>query len=449
MSDVLDPDRADPTWDVGGGGAREAEPGRVLGMDLDELLARVEDEDAHEADVGADHDADNVVGEPVPVDVDEALADIEGALASRGPDSGGTGAWERYQRLLPAVARDLLLSCVRRDYVRDHLLERLHEEVLLRGVPAALRDAATVRAAWRDACRQDRLPETRRVIRRLRDEIVRVLHMGSANQHLRYERMPTFLAKWKPVGGVLRVTEVGRTVPSLGWSALLEATPPQVIRYVYETWLARRIEVADPSELVRRKPVAWDLTAGAGTGHDTLGLLGCEVRSSDLTAMNEVVGTLDARNFEALYRGNPIFTEADRRQRPVSHPDLVLFDPSSRGTPSNSSLYWPDAGGLGDSRDFAALDREAWIQTTTGIVRRLVLTVAPGGVVSFLVRHGVRNRGRVEPDDRLVADVREALGTDVVVVEEVRVQSGPNRVRQASLGVVRVPSTHLLVGRRR
>jgi hypothetical protein len=340
-----------------------------------------------------------------------------------------------------------MLTSVRRDYVRDHLLDQLHEEHLLRGVKPDLLDAVTVRDAWRAACRPERLPATRRLVRQIRDEIVRVLHAGAAFQHLRYEKMPTYMKAWKPKNGVLTVTEVGRTIPSMGYAPYLEATPPQLVRYVYETWLARRLEATeDPSSLMRRKARALDLTGGAGTVHDVLSVLGCSIASYDLTAMNEAVGTLDAREFLRHFEAPTRYAPNERQRRPAGRPDLVFFDPSSRGWPSSSALYWPDADGYGDARDFASLERDTWIETTAGLVKRLLPVLAYGGVVSFLVRHGVRDRGRVETDDQLVGDVKTALGSDVTILEDVRVEYGKNRVNQASLGQARVPATHLLLG---
>lgn len=449
MADVFDIDQAlvaEVIQEIGGVGAPEAHDSCVLGMDLDALRAEAElDGEEHQDATDDDEDVDD--GEPGPFNEDETIAEVNEIDRSTEPAFEPTGSWDRYHRLLPQEVRSLLLTCIRLDFVRDMVLDRVHEEVLLQGVTPDLIDAVTIRDAWRRACSRERLHETRRLIRRVRDEIVRVLHMGSAFQHARFTQMPTFLKAWTPVNGTLRVTEVGNIVPSIGWSALLEATPPQLVRYAYETWLVRRVNSTDPSDLLKRKPHAWDLTAGAGTGHDVLTILGCDVRSSDLTSMNEAVATLDARRFTELFTGTPTYSLEDERQTSTPRPDIVMFDPSSRGTPSNSALYWPDADGNGDARDFAALDRDAWIETTTGLINSVVAFLATGGVVSFLVRHGVRDRGRVQEDAQLLHDVKAALRPEVSVIEEIAIEYGKNRVKQASLGVSRVPSTHLLLGR--
>jgi len=43
--------------------------------------------------------------------------------------------------------------------------------------------------------------------------------------------------------------------------------------------------------------------------------------------------------------------------------------------------------------------------------------------------------------------VKDALGSSVSIIEEVAIEFGVNRVRQASLSTARVPATHLLLGR--
>jgi SAM-dependent methyltransferase len=276
--------------------------------------------------------------------------------------------------------------------------------------------------------------------------VVRVLHKQGTFLHERSWTLPSYLKSWKPKNGILRVVETGRTNPTIGWSPFLEQTPPQLVRYVYETWLGSDVSGLDLGDSLGRVPVAFDLTGGSGTGFDFFSIVGCEVYATDLTSMNEAVGTLDARNFRALFGMRPVLCDKDRKQKPVRHPDLVLFDPGSRGYPAHSQIY-DHVDGEPDEQDFAILDRHDWIDATTRIVKELLTVLAPGGVISFLIRCGVRDRGRVEPDLQLVQDAKAALGDDVCIIEEVVIEYGINRVKQASLAQARVPAVHLLLGR--
>jgi hypothetical protein len=228
----------------------------------------------------------------------------------------------------------------------------------------------------------------------------------------------------------------------------MEQTPPQLIRYTYETWKSRWLKkTATPR--VKRSPGVWDPFAGSATGHDLLsGLLGCNVVSTDLTPCNEAVSTLDARALGSLYEHGGMTREHLRARLQgtdnavVRTPDIVLLDPPSRGCPTPSELYasqWPE-------RDIALLERDEWIATVSEIARKSLQRLAQHGLVSLLLRHGVRERQRIEPDDQLVNDVRSALGGGVEVLEEARIEYR-GRVRQASLATMRVPSTHWLLWR--
>ena len=383
-----------------------------------------------------------------PVDDLDALVRLAEAEVSRAlTPAPSANFWAGRLRILPPPIVSFLRSAARTDHVRETVLWAAEED-LLAEVPDEQRDVAAIEALWHRTCSAGRTPTTLRWLRGIRDQVVRSYHGGSAYQHARFDGMPPYLTNWRPKRGVLVVDDAGRTVPSIGYAPFMEQTAPLLLRYVYETWRRRWLTETRASR-AKTKPGVWDVFAGSGTGHDLLaGLLGCCVISTDLTPCNEAVLTLDVRGFGRIYEHGGVSLEQLKArlqgsENPVvRRPDIVLLDPPSRGRPTPSELYvsqWP-------ARDLAQLSRDEWIAVVVNIVKVALQRIDPLGVVSLLVRAGTRDNQRVVPDPSLVHDVKEALGKNVETVEEVRIEYR-NRVRQASLGTQRVPSTHLLLGR--
>jgi hypothetical protein len=132
----------------------------------------------------------------------------------------------------------------------------------------------------------------------------------------------------------------------------------------------------------------------------------------------------------------------------------VLFDPPSRGTPTHAELYGDrDQDDEADRRDLATADRQRWIEETTLIVKRAATYLAKRGVISFLVRHGEREGANVSGDPGLLDAVKLELTKPgpgrhrpLAIAHEMPIEYGRRR-NQTSLGLARVPATHLLLVR--
>jgi hypothetical protein len=377
-------------------------------------------------------------------DADTSLLEqIEKFEAATAPVHGGD--WKTRVRILPPRVTDFLRSSVRVPFVREAVLQAAESE-LLGDLAGEARDMAELEARWREKVRPAEAPATLRWLRGLRDEIVRSFHFGRLYQHARPRALPPNLRAWRPTKGALVIDDLPADPrgSSIGYAPYMEHTPPLLVRYVHGRWLERVLAAGrQPST-----PGGWDLTAGSGTGHDLLRALGVRVVSTDLTPCSEPVATCDVRKV-ATFVGHRGFPRNRLRGfglgyegAVVRRPDLVLIDPPSRGTPTPSEVYgseWPAA-------DLGLLPREAWVGLVTAIATFAVVTLANCGVVSLLVRAGVRDGQRVTPDENLVRDLKSQLGEEVAVLEEVRLLFR-RRVRQASLGSTRVPAVHLLLGR--
>jgi hypothetical protein len=352
--------------------------------------------------------------------------------------------WKTRVRILPPRIADFLRSSVRVPFVRDAVLQAAEAE-LLGDLAGEARDMAELQARWREKDRPAQSPATLRWLRGLRDEIVRSVHGGSLFQHPRPRILPPSLRAWRPQGGALVIDDLppDQHGASIGYAPFMEQTPALVVRYAYGRWLERALAGGGRSTT----PGAWDVTAGSGTGCDVLAALGVRVVSTDLTPCSEPVSTLDVRKVGGLLSWGAPRTHlrgfrAGYDGPVVLRPDIVLFDPPSIGSPTPGEIYgseWPCA-------DLALLPRWAWVGLVAAIASFGVAALRRQGVVSLLVRAGVRDRQRVVPDETLVRDVKRELGDWVAVLEEVGLVFR-RRVRQASLGSTRVPAVHLLLGR--
>jgi hypothetical protein len=296
-------------------------------------------------------------------------------------------------------------------------------------------------------------------LRRARDEQLRLHHAFHVMDHQTYRKLPGFFLPWRPeAGGHLLVHDPEQVNPSIGSPGFMEQTPVKVLRWVHETWLRDRgaIEDGDVSVSDMRGPQVWDLTAGSGTGLDYFGrICSCKVYGRDLTVVASDVDYGPARDF---HRSDKV---TGRSSMPgihpglvIRHPDIVLFDPPSRGSPTHAELYGDRSlDDEGDPRDLANADLLTWIEETTLIVKRAATYLADGGVISFLVRHGERNGGSVPEDPDLLMAVKSELQKAglgslpaLSITHEMPIEFGKRR-NQASPGQARVPATHLLLAR--
>ena len=297
-------------------------------------------------------------------------------------------------------------------------------------------------------------------LRRARDEQAQRHHMFNVMDHETYRRLPRFFEPWRPeADGRLLVHDPEQVNPSIGSPGFLEQTPVKLLRWVHETWLRDRgavIEDGDVSVSDMRGPQVWDLTAGSGTGLDYFArIYGCRIYGRDLTVVASDVDYGSVHDFQLSDKvtgRSPI--PAIGPGLVIRHPDIVLFDPPSRGTPTHAELYVGGAeDGEGDPRDLAAADWLPWIEETTRIAKRAAAYLAEGGVISFLVRHGERAGGSVLEDPALLDAVKSELQKPgpghlqaLFIAHEMPIEFGGRR-NQASLGQARVPATHLLLVR--
>lgn len=337
--------------------------------------------------------------------------------------------------VIPSGVIEYVYSICSSRWVALRVLDSAHDKVCRR-----LRsdtDAAR-RKRWAKRWRPEEQEKTKALLRHARRVELGRVHREQACCHDTFTELPVelqFRGLARPRQFVVRDSRVTR--PSIGLGAFLEQTPPALLQWLYEFWQGAGSER-------RGRPAVWDLTAGSGTSIDLLGTIhGCTVIASDLTVVG-ATGTIfaDARQVGRLagHRGVPAVS-LNRPEHVVRRPNLILFDPPSRGTPTHARFYDGPASG-----DMADLDRGDYLDTIAAIVVRAVGYLAPGGLLSLLLRCGTRSRGRVIPEPSLLDDLRALLGAQVRIVHEMPLVYASVR-RQASLGGARVPAVHLLIER--
>jgi hypothetical protein len=353
--------------------------------------------------------------------------------------------WHRAARALPGPVRRLL-ETVDVPWLRAETLEEIESEIFgweerqtsTREGRTVRLDQAGVRSSW-SGLLNAHLAETMSTVRRIVDENKRAAHFTRVQgrdvggQLLPQHRNPT--AK----EGVLTLTPPPhRRTPYFGVSSYLEATPVEVPVYVARSW-QRRTRGTNPK--------VWDLTAGSCTVAEVLRTdCGAVVVSSDLVGSDVLDARADLRDAGRIpqHRGPRQRSENHGQSLVVETPDLVFLDPPGRGLPTHASLYL----GLRPELDFALLDRNDYLGEVLGAVVDASTRLASGGLVSVLLREGVRADQRVTVDPTLVAEFVDAAAefpeldlVDRVVLHE------PAPVRQASLASTRYPMTHLLFAR--
>lgn len=345
---------------------------------------------------------------------------------------------------IPRGLVEYVRSITRTEWLADQVLDRAAPRILRR----LRRDAPEGRRArWTKRWASSEQDRTRRWLARLRDDVVRVAHLGRVSSNDLYGKLPKSLEAWRPdETGTMVIDEPQNPNPSFGAPGYMEQTPPKLLRWVHETWLDRRVgffgDDVGLDEVL--KPRVWDLTAGSGTASDYYGrLLGCEVIATDLTVAAADVARADCREVGLIPQHRGVRGGAlSRPSLVVTSPDIVLFDPPSPGTPSHSQIY--GEGPRVD--DLALLHREPWIFTVADVAVRAAKHLAEGGVISLLLRCGVRQHGKVDADPELLDDLKTVLGDHVAIAHEMPIRYRGVR-NQTSLGTNRVPAVHLLLTR--
>ncbi len=344
--------------------------------------------------------------------------------------------WGRESRLLPAAVLQML-EHVEVPGLRLETLARA-EETVFWGVQKLHLNPAKRAELWARAWLQ-RPVETAKAIHRAIDHVLHNVYIGRLVEHDVPEKLSHRVQSARVVNGVLSVDDPERRTPSLGVRSYTEATPPEVVVVTIKTWQFRTRARKQP----KRGPRAWDFTAGSNTVAEVLQSFGGRTAAFDLTNNHEAVTHGDARTFERCPNfGAKTFGEVPA-ERIVRSPDLVFFDPPSRGTPTQQELDL----GFHQHLDLAILDRGLWVMTIADIASRAVPHLAPGGLMSLLVREGIRNHQHVTPEAGVADEVVAALGNNVAVVGQHRVEYGSTR-NQASLIQSRLPMKHILLARR-
>ena len=340
-------------------------------------------------------------------------------------------------------------SRCRKEWVVERVLERLAEKVLRR-LHDDLDTAENRSRRWASAWSPAGQPRTVRRITRIRNQVLRDLHLQNVSMHSVPQKLPWRLVPWRlNRAGQLVIDDLRITSPSIGSTPYMEQTPPKVYRWLHETWRARRL-LGDEEDIGLEddtKPKVWDLTAGSGTGRDYFGLLcGCEVASTDLTVADQRSVMADCRAVgEIPEHGRPYrFRLKIQPGVVIPSPDLILFDPPSMGTPSHAALY----GEVVDPHDLSFLDRYRWLFTIAKIVERATRCLAEDGLLSLFLRLGERDGSVIKEDPTLLADFKDVLGDRATIVHEMPIVYRRLRA-QVSLGEARVPAIHLTLMRAR
>ncbi len=346
------------------------------------------------------------------------------------------------QPWVPTPLVEFLRSICRREWVAREVFERADERVRrrLRG------GAAAVEARWAKRWSPPNVEGTKRMLRHLRNRVLRVHHEGQLAFHRTFGSLPDALRPWRPNrDGELLVSDLQIITPSVGSPSFFEQSHPKILRWVYETFRERQRERALRVGTRFRPPRVWDLTAGSGTSIDLLGSIhGCEVIASDLTVVAGTgIGRGDCRDVGHLPAHHGLLglsTPPFARRRP----DIILFDPPSRGRPTHAELY---ESARPSKSDLGLLDMEGYVGAVASTIVDAAKCLAPGGMISVVLRGGHRRGSDVFPDPEVVLGLTDALREFVLIGHEMPIVYRGRRA-QTSLGTARIPTVHLLVERR-
>ena len=201
--------------------------------------------------------------------VAEELADAPAAVTV-------ASTWAEVAELRPHWVVELVEALLRNNLLKRDLAEKA-EDRMLRGVPPQHRDPALIGAAWAFAGHSSRRSQTLAWLRRIRNQMVSVLHRSNAFEHDVPKAHPENMKGWRPKGGVLVVSEVASGSASFGHPALMEHTPLKTIYYALKTWQMGQAGVLDIEDVdaeggvVFPVPTFFDATAGSGTVADYMG----------------------------------------------------------------------------------------------------------------------------------------------------------------------------------
>lgn len=346
--------------------------------------------------------------------------------------------WRAFERALPPKVKAVLQTI-------DVLGLRLGaaEEIELtlfawtsrRSSRGTLVDPPTARQSWQRAWTAD--PDAvLTCARHIVNDQKRDAHRHKLVEHETAQFLRDEHRRPEPTNGVLIVRERDRRDASFGIRSYLEVTPIEVPVRVAQLWQQRTGGIA---------PKVWDLTAGSGTVEEVLrSAFTQQVVSTDIVGQDRGNIFADLRDLAnvANHRRSRRGLERTNEEIVVAAPELVFLDPPSRGTPTHGELYgsaWPE-------HDLALLERDDYVGALRSAVVRAVRRLHPAGLLSLVLREGVRADQHVRHDAALVRDVLDGLPADMQPLEQARLEE-PWPINQASLATTRMPMTHLVLRR--
>lgn len=347
---------------------------------------------------------------------------------------GRSTAWRRVAGDLPAEIPSFLKKLVRRPGYRLDALD-LAERML--GFDRRTLGPVRTAAAWRTLI--GRGADVQQVLRAAAGAILAADHCGRLTDERPRRPMPPGWMNPVVTGGALHVIEPMSTAGVAYLPSYLEVTPPVVVGRALQLAAGRSGATGNGCQFG-----VWDITAGSGTGATLVQAAGICI-STDIVAPYGPVVALDARDIGTIAHHGRRTVSTKYRGSIVRSPDLVLFDPPSRGWPTHTSAY--DPGGYLGSRDLGLLDREQWIETVVEVTTRALSYVAERGIVSLLLREGTRDCLEVNPDETIGTEVVERLRQDASIVDDLRVVHWQTRP-QAFAGKARLPMRHVVLARR-
>ena len=367
--------------------------------------------------------------------IDEHVARVENAGRSRArKGKKRPRAKDPLTKVRPHEVVQFVNSILRKDWSRAELFRRV-EEVLLGNVLDPHKDPAAVEAVWRYAYAPQRRGELLRWIRREADKIVHVAHgvlLSNRERRNQDAGLPAYLLRSQPVVtkefSVIEVKEGPLAQENIGYAPYMEQTPAEVIRHDLRVWM-------DKYGKSEGTPEVWDLTGGSGTSIDVLtGGFGIAVQATDLNNATEDVAFGDAREVGAFLRLLGASRIPGIEGRTVKRPNLVLFDPPSRGGPTHAEVYH----GGHPTRDLGRLDRDGYLDALVEVTAGTFRVLKNAGLMSILIRCSVRNQQEVVADETLADDYLALLlerMADLQVVERLNVRwAKSHRVQQAGVG---------------
>jgi len=315
----------------------------------------------------------------------------------------------------------------------------LAQQVLLRTTDVVAKAfpqyASHAQLQWEAFWRPSNRAHAMQLLGQLRDETVRQHAREVMTDPLRLAVLPHRLEPPNLLfPQVLSIEDGPTTSLTLGAARYLEQTPVDLLRWVHAIWLDSQSKDGNVG-LEQPRPVVWDLTAGSGTGRDYFGdVHQCKVDSFDLVVADSRTTSWDVRE-----QFLPVVKRA-YDELPFERPDLVFFDPPTRGLPLHSQLYGTDV----HAADIGLLDRADWIQKVAEIAIRATRHMTEDGFVSLLVRCGFRFHSEVGHDLAALDDIKAELRGRAMIIHEMPVIFR-QRCNQTSIGHARAPAVHLLL----